>query len=369
MPFRHRGVAAVIAVLVAAAGCSKKDDAAGESQPKGTAGDQAAEKPDGKGRVVASLTVDWEGAYLNPEALDALSELRDELPGVPLTHFVSAAYFTKPDVIPGAREEIDAALRPEDEAALHIHAWHSLAEAAGVEPRSEPSFLDPELLVFPDGDRGFEVPLSAYSVPEVRKLVSSSRKLLADNGIEAKVSFRAGGYAASPGVLAAVRAEGYLVDSSASWPGWYEEGEGRFHEHMQEQWGDIERLQQPYFVDTPAGKILEMPNTGSFVEYATADEMQAHVREALAAVSARPDRDVFINIGLHQETAHDYRDQLLSALGPIREQAGERLVFLTVADAAKRARAQLEADAASRGDQPPTLPVPPTEGTEEATDR
>src|SRR5690606_33209080 len=108
-----------------------------------------------------------------------------------------------------------------------------------------------------DGDRGLEVDLAAYSTEELRQIVRRSRQLLAEAGIKADVSFRAGGYSASPDVFEAVRAEGYLVDSSVSHPGWYEEGEGGFYEHMKARWKDIEKLEQPYFVDTPAGRILE----------------------------------------------------------------------------------------------------------------
>ena len=51
--------------------------------------------PPRKGRIVVAFTIDWEGAYLSPEGLDALDQLRLKLGAAPITHFVSAAYFSK----------------------------------------------------------------------------------------------------------------------------------------------------------------------------------------------------------------------------------------------------------------------------------
>src|SRR4051812_34698961 len=78
--------------------------------------------------VVVAVTIDWEGAYLSPEGLDALDALRKRL-NVPITHFVSAGYFTKEPPEPGTISSIKEVVHPGDELALHVHAWRSLAKA------------------------------------------------------------------------------------------------------------------------------------------------------------------------------------------------------------------------------------------------
>src|SRR5215213_3511846 len=82
---------ACLAVLVLS-GCSSAKDTSKESSKDSKESPRASA---GKGRVVVALTIDWEGAYLSTEGLEALDELRKGLGPVPLTHFVSAAYFTK----------------------------------------------------------------------------------------------------------------------------------------------------------------------------------------------------------------------------------------------------------------------------------
>src|SRR5687767_996778 len=74
-----------------------------------------------KGQIVVALTIDWEGAYLSPDGLDALDALRRDLGRTPMTHFVSAAYFTKDAPDPKALETITKAVVEGDELAIHLH--------------------------------------------------------------------------------------------------------------------------------------------------------------------------------------------------------------------------------------------------------
>ena len=67
--------------------------------------------PPANGRIVVALTIDWEGAYVSPDGLDALDEFRRALGPAPLTHFVSAGYFTKDRPDPAAAVSITAAVR------------------------------------------------------------------------------------------------------------------------------------------------------------------------------------------------------------------------------------------------------------------
>ena len=295
----------------------------------------------GSGRLVVSLTLDWEGAYLHPEALDALFELRERLPGVPITHFICPAYFTRAAADPGAAATIREQILGGDEAALHIHAWRSLARAAGLEPRAEPIFLD-EPVVLGD-DTGFAVDFAAYGEADARTLIRRAKTLLSDADIETPTSFRAGGFSMDPALFAAIRAEGYSVDSSAVWPGWVQPNENgeRFARHLAERWPSIRELEQPYVVATNAGPVLEMPVTAMFVEYADADEMKKHFAAARDLLAQHPERDVFVALGFHQETAHEFKDQLLAALAPLTGELAPLVEFSTTAEAAARAKRQL----------------------------
>jgi predicted RNA-binding protein with PIN domain len=78
----------------------------------------------------------------------------------------------------------------------------------------------------------------------------------------------------------------------------------------------------------------------AFADYATADEIIAVFDAAHARLQKDRSRDVFVVVGFHQETAHEFASRLRDAMQKLRarpELAGG-LVFTTVEDAAERAR-------------------------------
>ena len=295
-----------------------------------------------KGRVVVALTIDWEGAYLSPDGLDALDELRKRLGPAPLTHFVSAAYFTKEKPDPAAAGTIKAQVRPGDELAVHLHAWRSLATASSIEPKLAPSFLTgtDKLLEFEDGDVGFDTDLDAYGVPELRALLRTSRRLLETAGLTVSKSFRAGGYLGTPKVLQACREEGFDVDASATDHRQLDElKEEVLPKRIMAIWPKVDTTAQPWLVDVPGGQLLEMP-IAAFADYATAAEIVAIFDAAHARLAKEPGRDVFVGLGFHLETANEFAGRIGDAIEKVRarKELADALVFTTVAGAAERAR-------------------------------
>ncbi|HWO26805.1 MAG TPA: hypothetical protein VNO30_49085 [Kofleriaceae bacterium] len=310
------------------AGCSSSKEAPAKETPA-TAG---------KGRVVVAITIDWEGAYLSTEGLEALDELRKGLGAVPLTHFVSAGYFTKAEPDQTVASTIQRAVKQGDELAVHLHAWRSLAKASGLEPKLSPSFLTgtDKLLEFEDGDVGFDTDLDVYGVPELRALLRTSRRLLEQAGVPISKAFRAGGYLGTPKVLQAIREEGYTVDSSATD---YRQLDERKDEvlprRVREIWPTTETTAQPWLV----GPLLEMP-IAAFTDYATADEMVAIFEAAKARLAKAPARDVFVVLGFHQETGGEFTARLGEAMGKVRarKELADVLDFANITDASQRAR-------------------------------
>jgi hypothetical protein len=301
--------------------------------------------PSAKGRIVVALTIDWEGAYLSPDGLDAIDELRRGLGRAPVTHFVSSAYFTKDQPDPAAASTIAKAVLEGDELAVHLHAWRSLAKAAGVEPKLAPSFLTgtDKLLEFEDGDTGFDIDLDAYSVPELRALLRTSRRLLEGTGVAVSKTFRAGGYLGTPKVLQAIREEGFAVDSSATDHRQLDERKDEvLPRRVQEIWPNVDTASQPWLVEAAGGALIEMP-VAAFADYATAPEIAAIFEAAHARLRKEPGRDVFVVVGFHLETAEEFAVRLREALEQVRarKDLAESLAFTTVASAAERARSRL----------------------------
>lgn len=306
--------------------------------------------PAPRGRIVVAITIDWEGAYLSPDGLDALDDVRRSLEPAPMTHFVSAAYFTKDPPDPKVVATITQEVRKGDELAVHLHAWRSLARASGIEPRLSPSFLTgtDQLLEFEGGDLGFDTDLDAYSVTDLRVLIRTSRRLLEETHLPVSRTFRAGGYLGTPKVLQAIRAEGFAIDCSAIDHRQLDERKDAvLPRRLQAIWPGVEPTSQPWSIDTlgdalgdaPGGPLLEMP-IAAIADYATSSEIVAVFEAAHARLRDDPRRDAFVVLGFHQETAQDFAGRLREALDQIRgrrEIAGE-LMFSTVEDAAARAR-------------------------------
>jgi hypothetical protein len=290
-----------------------------------------------RGHVVVAVTIDWEGAYVTPDGLDALDAVRDEIPGAPITHFVSAGYFTKQPADPAGIDSLRRAVRPGDELAVHLHGWRSLATKAGIEPRLSPSFLSgtDALLDLGDSDAGFDVDLDAYTSTELRILLRTSRQLLATLGSPISKSFRAGGYLGTPRVLQAIRDEGFVVDSSATDAGPLPEGV--FRTRVAEIWPDVAASAQPSRIPLRGGHLVELP-IAAIADYMQADKILKLLEDAAARLAHAPQVDVFVVLAFHHETGADFGPELSDALKTARARAdlSQQLVFVTIEDMARR---------------------------------
>jgi len=320
-----------VAALWLAAGCSDSDR-----------GKPAAQAP-APAQVVVSLSIDWEGAYIEEEGQAALTRFRTDNPDVSVTHFICPAYYTKPGAVAGDNTAaLRSQIRTGDEVGVHLHAWNSLVQAAHVPVRTGRSFLtaDGHLMDF-DGDAGFDLDPTIYTVTELRAILSTSRGLLTSAGFKVAPVFRAGGWLGAPNVLEAARAEGFEVDASAIDPAWLgdAEGEEEFQQlavRLRQVWPKVDRTTQPFMIDTPAGPVLEVPDSGGMADQVTSEEMADLVLRA-AQKSGGP---VFVHLGLHAETADDHAEELSSALGNLRR-AKVPMQLVTVGRAAELARAAL----------------------------
>lgn len=295
-------------------------------------------------KLVVVVSIDWEGAYFRPESLEALEQFRRDNPDVPITHMLNAAYYTKPGAdAAAATRQIRQAVKKGDDTGLHIHAWKSLLTASGVTPRDGPSFLSRrgELLPFED-DLGFDVDITVLSVSELRAVMRKSREILAREQFAIGPSFRAPAWLGTANVLEAARAEGFTVDSSAVDPAWFDEEEVPFlQERLRALWSKVDQRTEPFWIDTPAGRILELPDTGALADYLTAAEMTDYVRRGADRLRAVPGRPVFVHLGFHAETADEFAPRLGEALVRLRA-ARTPMVFETISRAAELARRALE---------------------------
>ena len=95
---------------------------------------------------------------------------------------------------------------------------------------------------------------------------------------------------------------------------------------------------QPYWIETPAGRLLEMPDSGAPADYLTTDEMLDHLRAELRRAE-HGQRTRFAQVGFHQEGAGDYMPRVVVALQTFAAEHGPQVRFATLRDCADRYRA------------------------------
>jgi hypothetical protein len=298
----------------------------------------ACSDPGPRGEIVVAVTVDWEGAYVSPEGIDAIEALRASQPGLRVTHFVSAAYFTKSEPPEDVDATLRAAVQRDDELAVHLHGWTSLARAAGIEPRTSPSFMTgTDQLIELEGDAGLDLDLDAYPSADLRALVRTTRDHLARTG-PVSTAFRAGGYLGTPRMLQAIRDEGFTIDSSAIDPRSASNEHPAWTERLTEVWPTVERTTQPFAIALRGGSLIELP-IALVVDNATVADITGVLDAAAAAHARAPERDVFVVLALHHETCAEHASRLQESLAARRSLP---LAFATITQAGARARASLD---------------------------
>jgi hypothetical protein len=304
---------AALAAVALATGCSSADaspagpDREGEDELRARRGIQLV------------VTVDWEGSDLEEANLAAMESFRRRFPDVRLVQFLNAAYYTKPGAnAASVTRQIQRGLGAKDERGLHIHGWKRLFEASGVRFLSTPNFWGTSYLSDSCAyDCGHEVPLTAYTTDDLRKVIRYSVKTLDGAGFGKATSFRCGGWVSAEPVQAALSAEGFRFEHSRV-PSKFLQGEiGQLPlwRWVDALWTGTDELSQPSKLATSG--LTELPDNGALADYVTADEMVQVFEANRDAFLRDRSRPRLVSIGFHQETAARFLPRLEEALARI----------------------------------------------------
>lgn len=313
-------------LAAAVSGCADTPSPAAQAPAAAEPETESEEELTAKKTLELVVSVDWEGRDLTEANLHAMEAFRERFPDVPLTQFVNAAYYTKIGAnAADVTARINRGIRSRDERGLHVHGWKRLFEASGVTFRKTPTFWGPTHPLSNDcnQDCGHEVPISAYTVDELRKVFRFSLDTLAANGLGRAKSFRTGGWMARSNVLEALVREGILRDNSAVNQPFLKEEIGTLplSTWLGELWPNVTDTSQPYLIDTPAGPIVEIPDNGALADYVSPTDMMRVYGACVTAKKASPKTSIAINLGFHQETAAKYLPVLIQALDLMFAQA------------------------------------------------
>jgi hypothetical protein len=155
-------------------------------------------------------TLDFEGDASSDEAMANTAAIADGL-SVPMTIMWNPRVWTTTQVSPARAEAMlawtKARAARDDEVSLHLHMWTDFVRAAGLVPRTTPSWAG-------RGD-GYDVPLTAYAESDQRTLLEYSLRLMAEQGLPRPTTFRGGGQFANDATLRTLAALGFVADASA----------------------------------------------------------------------------------------------------------------------------------------------------------
>jgi hypothetical protein len=283
---------------------------------------------DGQGKVIVVMTVDWEGRSLDEFNLQAMEQFRNDYPDIGVLQFLNAAYFYKPDANPNlVIQAINRGLRPNDEIGLHIHGWKRLIEAAGIRHRVGPTWrYDLAEPLSCEYDCGHQVPISAYEVDELVRIINFSNETLERNGFGHPVSFRSGGWMSQSNVIDALILSGMKLDSSAV-PTVHLDKDNFRGLHLfgwlVPMWEGITSTSQPYVMGPAGRQLWQVPNNGCLADYMTGDMMLEVFKENAAALRDNPGQNQFVVIGFHQESASSYIGNVRDAVEKIKQYAHE----------------------------------------------
>jgi len=155
-------------------------------------------------------TLDFEGDASGDAELANTAAIADGLK-IPMTVFWNPRAWTSTQVSAERQDAMLAwtkgRLAKGDEVALHLHLWTDYVRAAGLVPRTVPSWAG-------RGD-GYDVPMTAYSETEQKALIGYGVQLMVEHGLPVPTSFRAGGDIGDAATLRALAASGFTLDCTA----------------------------------------------------------------------------------------------------------------------------------------------------------
>ena len=170
--------------------------------------------------------------------------------------------------------QINSVLIPGDERGLHIHAWKSLFEAAGVAYRNEPSLYDNgPAHNYARHDIGTIYRFRNTRRRNFRRSFGSAKKLSAKMDLTNCGVF-ARGLGGRSACSRSPRSNRITADSSevsveliSAWKG------KPLHTKVGEIWTEAHAAKQPYMIETAAGPIQEFPDNGGLADYVDAKTM------------------------------------------------------------------------------------------------
>ncbi len=270
--------------------------------------------------IYIALSIQWEGSSLKPYNLKMIKKVKKSIPGFPINHFISPAYFLKPAAKPlAARDIIGGTIDNIDTVGVHLSAWKSILDAAKVPlKRSSPTFWGDYLTESScKSDCGDNIPLNAYDKADLKEIISVSLDTLKSQGYPTINSFVVKGWMVDEKVADIAARQGLKYDFSPISLHLIRKRINNYpiYQKLTSLWSHISPYTQPYRVQTTSQKeITAIAGGSAMVDYMSLDEIESLFKSYLGRKSANPDHPLVFHLGMYQETAYQYGSRFIYAI-------------------------------------------------------
>ncbi len=259
-------------------------------------------------KITVYVTVDWEGATLENDNLEAMQDFRKKYLHIAMLQLITPSYWVRPDVDKAAvTAQIKSTFLPIDKVGLHMHGWKSLLTYCQVPYQHAPLFADQneacEL-----GDCGYSVSLeNAYSEADLSKLVACTSAILMSEGFAKPTHFRAGGWQLGTRLIAALQVyiftwDSSRIDAKLLTTNWHEQSS--MIKMQRELHPTATPLDQPFYIN----QLYEYTNNAALADYTSSKQIVAMFNSLI-----QNNKSVMV-LGFHQETATNYLGRLDAAI-------------------------------------------------------
>lgn len=277
------------------------------------------------------LSLVWDGTTVEGVGLEALRNFRARFSNIPVTHFISPAYFMPNNpATESNKREIFSLSRPGDFVGVSFAPWRSIVERSGVIFRHGPTFwgntVSPSMCRI---DCGNDVPLNIYSQDEIHKVMATSLSVLKEAGLRDIRGMMVRGWMATPEILATGDSLGVDYDFSMVTPSTIYDKLRPFpiFSWVKGLWPKSDVLSQPGIVSDDLPGMVEVPQALGALDYVSHKQMVQFLDRMLST----PNKGALTyHIVLHAETAHLHLSKLELVLQEVFKRASEGRYRLTM---------------------------------------
>ena len=266
-------------------------------------------------KVYVNISCDWEGNHIRTNNIHSMIKFTTKVK-TPQTHFICPNYILKPNKINNLKiiKNLTENL-PNQETALHIHAFRELVNESNVK-----KFISKQSLWCGEDNTGQTIPLSEYKKTDKKKIINTSYELLKKiTGKDTNI-FRGGGWIVDQEIREMLLKLNMNIECSPPPTSFFYEKQQYkcLYTKLYELWGTENFGKQPYKNTINDKEMFNYPNNLLFVDYLGYNNLMIQFLRIIEN-NLSSEKPLFISVGYHQETAYYYLNRLEKFINTLKD--------------------------------------------------